>query len=275
MTDNFFNLEGKFIIITGAAGLLGCEHAKAIAEFKGIPILLDLNHSSLSKLQIEIKENFDINSIYFVCDITKEEDLNKVCKEIMKSNIEIYGLINNAARNPKVENHDLNIDSNRIEKLDLQELQKDISVGLIGATLCAKYFGTLISKAKKGGVIINISSDLGLISPDQRIYQENNLTTSQPVKPVSYSIIKSGIIGLTKYLSTYWCDSNVRCNAICPGGIDNNQPIEFKKKLQKLIPLNRMARKDEYKATIIWMLSSKNEYLNGSIVSVDGGRTAW
>ena len=66
-----------------------------------------------------------------------------------------------------------------------------------------------------------------------------------------------------------------RCNAICPGGIENNQPIEFKKKLNRLIPLNRMAQKDEYKATIIWMLSSKNEYLNGSIVSVDGGRTVW
>ena len=80
---------------------------------------------------------------------------------------------------------------------------------------------------------------------------------------------------MTRYLSTYWCDNNVRCNAICPGGIENNQPVEFKKKLKKLIPLNRMAQKDEYKATIIWMLSSKNEYLNGSIVSVDGGRTVW
>ncbi len=273
MAESYFNLDGKHIIITGAAGLLGCEHAKAIAEFKGIPILLDLNHSDLIKLQIEIEENYGIKSIFFVCDITSERDLKSVCEEILKSKIEIYGLINNAARNPKVEDHDFSI--NRIESLDLKELEKDISVGLIGATLCAKYFGTLISKNKKGGVIINISSDLGLISPDQRIYQDNNSDDIQSVKPVSYSIIKSGIIGLTRYLSTYWCDNNVRCNAICPGGIENNQPTEFKKKLNRLIPLNRMAQKDEYKATIIWMLSSKNEYLNGSIVSVDGGRTVW
>ena len=114
-----------------------------------------------------------------------------------------------------------------------------------------------------------------IISPDQRIYKKDALPEYEAVKPVSYSIIKSGIIGLTRYLATYWIKDNVRCNAICPGGIENNQPEEFKRKLNKLIPLARMAKKDEYKSTIIWMLSTKTTYLNGAIVSVDGGRTAW
>ncbi len=273
MNKGIFNLEKKHIIITGAAGLLGQEHAQAIADFGGIPILIDLDYSKLKKLSDNILESTKIKSYFFVCDITDESELMTVCKKIKNLEIDLYGLINNAARNPKIEND--NFSSNRLEDLNIEEFQKDLSVGLLGATLCAKYFGKIISENTNGGVIINISSDLGLIAPDQRLYRINSNKNNQPVKPVSYSIVKSGIIGLTKYLSTYWCGSNVRCNAICPGGVENNQPEDFLKKIENLIPLGRMAKKEEYKATIIWMLSEHNEYLNGAVVSVDGGRTAW
>ena len=117
---------------------------------------------------------------------------------------------------------------------------QDLAVGLTGSFLCTKYFGNLISKNRNGGSIINISSDLGLIGPKQSLYSKKNF------KPVSYSVVKSGIIGLTKYTSTYWADKNIRCNAICPGGIKNNQPEAFLKKINKEIPLGRLAKKDEY-----------------------------
>ena len=150
-----------------------------------------------------------------------------------------------------------------------------MAVGLTGAMLCSKVFG--YEMAKKGkGVILNISSDLGIIAPDQRIYKKDGLPENeQPVKPVTYSVIKHGLIGLTKYLATYWADKGVRCNALCPGGIYNNQPDEFVKKISNLIPLGRMADEDEYKASVVFMVSEASKYMNGSILSVDGGRSIW
>ena len=102
-----------------------------------------------------------------------------------------------------------------------------------------------------GGKIINISSDLVIISPDQRIYSKNFK------KPISYSVVKHGIIGLTKYTATYWAKNNITCNAIAPGGIYNNQPESFVKKVKKLIPIGRMAKKDEYNFLLLF-LSSKH-----------------
>ena len=165
------------------------------------------------------------------------------------------------------------IKSNALENFNISEWNKDIEVSLTGSFICSKHFGKEISKNKEGGSIINISSDLGLIGPDQRIYQTNN--KGNFVKPISYSVSKSGLIGLTRYLATYWAEKNVRCNAICPGGIENKQSKKFISNVSNLIPLSRMAKSNEYQSTLIWMLSDSTKYLNGSIVSVDGGRTAW
>ena len=121
---------------------------------------------------------------------------------------------------------------------------------------------------KKSGNIINISSDLGIISPDQRLY-------SKFVKPVSYSVVKHGIIGLTKYTATYWAHRNIRCNSFAPGGIFNKQPKSFISKINKLIPMSRMAKKNEYNATILFLASESSSYCTGSIISVDGGYTSW
>jgi NAD(P)-dependent dehydrogenase (short-subunit alcohol dehydrogenase family) len=129
---------------------------------------------------------------------------------------------------------------------------------------------------KKSGVILNISSDLGLIAPDQRIYREKNVPEEkQKVKPVTYSIVKHGLIGLTRYLATYWADKGIRVNAVCFGGVYNNQPEDFVKKLVKLIPMGRMAKPDEYKGAIQFLISDASSYMTGSIVVIDGGRTCW
>ena len=164
----------------------------------------------------------------------------------------------------------------RLENFKLDIWDQDVQVGLTGAFLCVKHYGFQISKNPNGGVIINISSDLGLIAPDQRLYAIEGVdSTQQSVKPVSYSVVKSGLIGLTRYVATYWADKNVRCNAMCPGGVENNQPDDFIKKVSFRIPMGRLAQKDEYLSTLIWMLSESSSYLNGAIVPIDGGRTAW
>ena len=127
----------------------------------------------------------------------------------------------------------------------------------------------------QGGVIVNISSDLGLIAPNQEIYKnELKGNDNQPVKPVTYSVIKSGIIGLTRYTATYW-PTKVRCNCLCPGGIENGQNKSFIEKVSKLIPMGRLAKHEEYKSALIFMLSNASSYMNGAIISIDGGRTVW
>ena len=127
---------------------------------------------------------------------------------------------------------------------------------------------------ENGGVIVNISSDLGLIAPDQRLYALRGIDDDkQNVKPVSYSVVKTGLIGLTRYLATYWANKNVRCNAMCLGGVKNRQPEDFLKEINKRIPLGRMANKYEYQGTLVWMLSDASSYLNGAIIPIDGGRT--
>ena len=129
---------------------------------------------------------------------------------------------------------------------------------------------------QKKGVILNIASDLALIGPDQRLYKKEGLSDdNQPVKPVTYSVVKSGLIGLTKYLATYWNDEGVRVNALVPGGVYDGQSEDFVEKISKLIPLGRMADVDEYKSSVAYLISDASSYMTGSILVVDGGRTAW
>ena len=183
-------------------------------------------------------------------------------------------LINNAARNPKVENAD-GQDFSRLEHFPWEQWRQDLDVGLGGAFNCAKVFGHQMAQ-QGGGVIINIASDLGVIAPDQRLYRKEGLESNeQPVKPVTYSVVKHGLIGLTKYLATYWCEQGVRCNALSPGGVYAGQNDVFVAKLAQLIPLGRMAGVDEYRGAIAFLCSDASSYMNGSNLIIDGGRSAW
>ena len=129
---------------------------------------------------------------------------------------------------------------------------------------------------QQSGVILNIASDLGVIAPDQRLYRKEGIAEDeQPVKSVSYSVVKHGLIGLTKYLSTYWADRNIRVNALSPGGVYTNQPEEFVKRLTNLIPMGRMATEDEYKAAVVFLCSDASSYLTGQNIVMDGGRSVW
>tara|TARA_B100001250_G_C19790620_1_gene786330 strand:+ start:286 stop:1107 length:822 start_codon:yes stop_codon:yes gene_type:complete len=272
---SLFSLKGKVIVITGASGLLGKEHIAAIANQGGIPVLIDLNQEELNRQVLELRKRFSTEFFGLSVDITNEEKVKRSCLEIVNKYGKIDGLINNASNNPKVENSKSKSFS-RIENFSMEDWKKDLDVGLKGSFLCIKYFGFEISKNPLGGSIINISSDLGLIAPDQSLYKIDGLSDNhQPVKPVTYSVVKSGIIGLTRYVSTYWADKGVRCNALCPGGVENKQDVNFINKLKTKVPMNRMAKKNEYRGSIIYLLSDASSYVNGAIIVADGGRTVW
>ena len=133
-----------------------------------------------------------------------------------------------------------------------------------------------MAQAGFGGVIVNIASDLGVIAPDQRLYKVSGRPEHlQPVKPVTYSVVKHGLIGLTKYLATYWCEQGIRCNALSPGGVYADQNDVFVSKLTQLIPMGRMAKADEYRGAMLFLCSNASSYLNGANLVMDGGRSVW
>lgn len=275
--NNRFNLTGKTALITGSAGLLGHEHARALLENGCSVVLTDLDSNKLEKQKIKLIKDFEEEKIHtFPIDVSSESSIEDVCSDLDRQGLALSILINNAAIDPKVDNKNTISESSRLENFSLNQWNLELSVGLTGAFLCSKIFGSSMVSNSNSGVILNIASDLSVISPDQRIYHEEGKPEHlQPVKPVTYSVIKTGLVGLTRYTATYWADKNIRCNSLSPGGVEGEQNEEFKNKLKSLIPSGRMAKKDEYHAAIQFLCSDASLYMNGQNIVMDGGRSVW
>ena len=269
-----FDLSGRVAIITGGAGLLGYQHGDVLAAAGAHVVLLDLAASDPAKAAAQLTASHGVECIGVTADITDEASIVESSRCILAKFGRIDILINNAANNPKVEDAKKQAWS-RLENLPLNVWDADIRVGLTGAFFCSRVFGTEMAKAGRG-VIINVASDLGLIAPDQRLYRVDGLPEDQqPVKPVTYAVVKSGLLGLTRYLATYWSRSNVRVNAISPGGVSNGQPEVFLSRLKQLIPMDRMADRNEYQGAILFLCSDASSYMTGANLVIDGGRTCW
>jgi NAD(P)-dependent dehydrogenase (short-subunit alcohol dehydrogenase family) len=272
-----FDLTGKTALITGGAGLLGLEHAAALLESGATIVLTDISEAALHPAGIRLREDFDSAKIIIkVMDVSQPETIRSVSNQLSSNGIRVDILVNNAAIDPKVKDEQGILETSRMENFPLDQWNSQLAVGLTGSFLCSQIFGTAMAKDGNGGVILNIASDLSVISPDQRLYRKEGLPDDlQPVKPVTYSVIKAGILGLTRYLATYWADKGVRCNALSPGGVFNGHGEEFVKHLSSLVPLGRMANKDEYRAAVQFLCSDASSYMNGHNVLMDGGRSAW
>ena len=272
---NRFDLSNKFVLITGSCGLLGQKHALALLEIGASIILTDIDENLLIKVKKFLEsKNYHGRIKYYLMDVGSEDSIMNVFKKLKKDNIRIDILINNAAINPKQASLKDNIRTTRLENFSLDKWNLEISVGLTGAYLCSKVFGSAMAKDGKGGVILNIASDLSVIAPDQRIYRQEGLEDDlQAVKPVTYSVIKAGLIGLTRYLASYWADKGIRANALSPGGVFTNQDSEFVNRLSSLIPMGRMAKSDDYIGAIQFLCSDASAYMNGQNIVIDGGRS--
>lgn len=259
--------------------MLGLRHAEAVVAGGGHAVLLDVSMAALERARTSLGEMTGLGAAVpvslFVADVTDRASLESVRDAVVAEHGRIDILINNAANNPKVEGGSDNLKPFRFHDLPLSIWEADLAVGLTGAFLCAQVFGEVMERQGRG-VVLNISSDYGLISPNQSVYRKAGLSDDeQVVKPVSYSVVKHALIGLTRYLATYWAQCGIRVNTLCPASIANGQDDEFVGKLAELIPLGRMSRPDEYPATILYMVSGASSYMTGATVVLDGGRTAW
>jgi NAD(P)-dependent dehydrogenase (short-subunit alcohol dehydrogenase family) len=263
-------LAGRVAAVTGGAGLLGAEHARALLDAGATVVLLDIAAERVAERAAELGERAHAIAL----DISDGAAVRAACGRIVAEHGGVHVLVNNAANDPKVGGGE-GAELSRLEGFPEEQWHADIAVGLTGAFLCARSFGSWMA-ANRGGVILNIASDLAVIAPDQRLYRDpQRAEDQQPVKPVTYSVVKTGLLGLTRYLATYWAAQGVRCNALSPGGIRTDQPDDFVARLVEHVPLGRMARRDEYRAAVRFLCSDASSYMTGQNLVVDGGRSVW
>ncbi len=274
MKINKFNLKNKNILITGAAGLLGYEHSLALLQVGATVIMTDIDFSKIMENRLKLKKiNQKFNILCFKMDVASENSIKKVITQINKKKLKVDCLVNNACLNPKFSNK-FSIKNTSLENFTLDMWNKEIKVGLTGAFLCSKIVGNYMKKNKNGGVIINIASEYSIITPDHRIYKGRK--GKKKFKPITYPVIKTGLIGLTKYLATYWNSEKIRCNAFSPGAVsEKGQDKLFVSRIKKLIPLGRMANPDEYHSVLQFLCSDASAFLNGQNIVMDGGRSVW
>ena len=270
---SLFDLTSRVAVITGGAGLLGQHHAQVIASAGGRPVLVDLPAADPAAAAARIAEQHGVEALGLNADITDPAQVAGLLETVLDAYGTVDILVNNAANNPKVEAGQTTW--SRFEQFQLSMWDADVAVGLTGAFLCSQTFGAEMARRGRG-VILNIASDLAVIAPDQRLYrQTGSPPDQQPVKPVTYSVVKTALLGLTRYLATYWAESGVRVNAISPGGVENGQDAAFVDRLSALIPMGRMAHQDEYQGAVLFLCSDASSYMTGANLVIDGGRSTW
>ena len=269
LVSDFF---GKSIIVTGAAGLLGQQQVRTLLR-KGASVLaLDLDES---KLQEMASNGNDVSGkagkLYTrACDITSRESVQGVLDSLGES-FQIQGLINNAAINPKVEQGLPRKDS--LDTLEWSQWELELKVALYGTFVCSQIFGKHMLEHNLPSSIVNLSSDYGHLAPRQSLYDDGSCNPR--VKPPTYIAVKHSIVGLTRYFASFWAGTNIRVNALAPGGIANNQDSVFTARLSNEVPLGRMARVDEMDGPVCFLLSEDSSYVNGVELLADGGRAIW
>ena len=276
MTQDVFDLSGRVAIITGGAGLLGRQHAAVIAESGGHAVLVDLSADQAAAAAEEVTAASGVAAAGLGADITVKADVERAVAATVARFGRVDILINNAAMTVKGGGERSDEYFAKFEDYPQELWDRALQVNLTGTFLCCQAAGRQMVSQQRG-VILNIASDVGTISPDHRVYEGVvSPHTGKPFNtPASYATTKAGVINLTRYLATYWAKEGIRVNALSPGGVLTDHDPQFVRNLTDRIPLGRMARKDEYRGAVLFLVSDASSYMTGANLIVDGGRTAW
>lgn len=273
LNRDLFSLSGKTVVVTGGLGQLGMTYAVALAECGARVASLDKTGLDGGAKSGTFNKMLEVGQIvHFVVDITKREEIKKALDDIRRKLGEPDVLVNNAALDSPPGAPESEVGP--FELYPQESFNKVMDVNVNGTFLCCQVFGGAMAEAGRGS-IINISSIYGILSPNQDIYEFRRKNGGVFYKPVAYSVSKSAIMNLTRYLATYWAKKGVRVNTLTLAGVFNNQPQEFLDAYCARMPLGRMANAEEYIGPVLFMASDASSYMTGSNLVVDGGWSAW
>lgn len=262
-----FDLSGKTAVVTGGAGILGREFAAALATAGARVAVLDVRADEAN----EVASALDSESRGFACDVSRPESVAATVQQVADDFGDIHILHNNAA----TKSDDIEAFFAPFEEFSLQEWRKVMAVNLDGMFLVAQAVGARMLRQQTGGSIIQTSSIYGVVGPDQRIYQGSDYLGGPINTPAVYAASKAGVIGLSRYLATYWATSGIRVNTLTPGGVASGQNAEFRERYSARVPLGRMADRGDMVGALIYLASDASRYVTGQNLIVDGGLTCW
>lgn len=273
--DPLFDISNRLFIVTGGLGQLGVQFVKTLVN-RGAFVSVWSRNIESSRIE-KAFDDFKIENVrFYSTDITNKKMVEDTL-DVMKHDWdkEPDGIINNAGLDtqpsapPEV--------SGPFEEFPEEVFREVVNVNLIGTFLCCQAVGKRMVQANKAGVMVNIGSIYGMLSPVQDIYAyKKELTGKEFIKPVAYSAAKSGIYNLTRYLATYWGKKNIRINTLTPSGVwRDTQDMQFQERYCARMPIGRMANEDEFNGAIVFLLSDASKYMTGANLVIDGGWTAW
>ncbi len=268
---DLFLLNGKTAIVTGGLGILGQRFCAGLAEFGANVVVVDLDEAKTKTFAQQLAECYETKTLGIACDVSSPQAVKAMVARVIAEFQEINILHNNAAH----KSTDLKAFFASFEQYTLAEWRNIMSVNLDGMFLVAQAVGSQMVQQGKGGTIIQTASIYGIVGPDQRIYEGSNYLGREINTPAVYAASKAAVIGLTKYLATYWADKKIRVNTLTPGGNESGQNETFKYKYSTRVPLGRMGQPDEMVAALIYLASDASSYVTGQNIVVDGGLCAW
>src|SRR5579864_7198536 len=274
---DLFRLDGRVALITGGAGLLGRRYCEALLQAGARVVIGDLDGVGATRLAAELSPN---GALGYELDVTDPDSV----RGAVKAGVSAFGrldiLINNAALTVRGGSQRLSPADYfaPFEDYKLEVWDQAVRTNLTGMLLCAQAVGRqMLQQVPAGGVIVNISSTYGVVAPDQRLYDgvRSPYADTGFNTPVSYAVTKTAVLGLTRYLASYWGSKNIRVNTLTPHGVFDNHDEAFVRNFVYRSPLGRMARNDEYRGALLFLVSDASSYMTGANLIVDGGWTAW
>lgn len=268
-----FRLDGRVALVTGGAGLLGRRYCEALVEAGATVVVADLDGARAEAVAAAISRE---RALGLPLDVSDEESVGAATARAVARFGRLDILVNNAALTVRGGSERLDDYFAPFERYPRDLWDRAIAVNLTGMMLCAQAAGRQMLR-QGGGVIVNIASTYGVVAPDQRLYDgvKSPYADTGFNTPVSYAVTKSAVLGLTRYLATYWAGKNIRVNALTPHGVYDKHDATFVRNFASRSPLGRMARDDEYRGALLFLVSDASSYMTGANLIVDGGWTAW
>jgi NAD(P)-dependent dehydrogenase (short-subunit alcohol dehydrogenase family) len=269
--QELFDLTGRSAVVTGGAGFLGQQFTEALAEAGADVIVADIDGTAAAAWAEQLSQKGGSAQAAAV-DVTSPASVDQLIDFTLNHCGQVDIVVNSAALDPKFESGTKGNHATSFEAFPLESWNQALEVNLTGMFLVCQAAARAMKESGKGS-LINICSTYGLGGPDQRLYE--SLGMPRLYKPVYYSVTKAGVLGLTKYIATYYQGTEIRCNTLTPGGVERNHEQAFKDAYGERAVLGRMAYPYEMKGGVVFLASDASSYMTGANLIVDGGWTAW